>query len=56
MKIAVWTIAVLVLVLIIAWSLLKFAIHLFLGGLGLLLVAGVVIWISTRFRRTGGAP
>jgi len=52
MKAAGWGIAVLIVLLVVAWYVLKFAIQVFLGGLTLLIVAGIVLWISSRFRRS----
>ncbi len=51
MKAIGWTIAVLIVALIVSWYLLKFAIHVFIGGLVLLIIAGIVLWVSSMFRR-----
>ncbi len=51
MKAIGWIIAVLIVALIVSWYLLKFAIHVFIGGLVLLIIAGIVLWVSSMFRR-----
>ncbi len=51
MRAAGWIIAVLVIALVVSWYLLKFAIHVFIGGLVLLLLAGTALRVSSVFHR-----